>query len=594
MSGIIAISSNYIDVERAELALEKLKHRGSKSVGVFSLGDVFLGARINDEWGQPYAFNNLVIVYNGALFNARKLKAMLIQAGYTFEGCSEQEIIVKLYCHLQEKCLDYIDGMFAFVIYDSDKKEFFGARDHMSAKPLYYYHLNDDFMVSSEIKSLLSYFDIHQIDIQGLSQIIALGPSKSPGNGIYPNVREFRGGEYFNYSNGRLKIEKYWEIEAFEHKDSLNDTIDHIGNLVMDSITSKIDTDKKLCTFLSGGLDSSIITIIAKQYYPDLHSFSIDYTDNDKFFKGNDFQLSRDNQYIDIVSNKFGINHTSMTINNDQLVGLLEKALTLKDYPGMVDIDSSLHWFASQVKNQGFDISLSGEGADEIFGGYPWYYKERFENNFPWIRNLDERQKLLSTKYQPLINVKQFVGGRIAESLAEVPLTGDETLEQKKHKQLMYLNLNWFMQNLVDRKDRMTMGAGLEVRMPFADYRIVQYLYNIPWDFKFCEQMEKGLLRQAVKNYVPDEIVFRKKNPYPKTHNPAYLDSVKKLLKSSLKNKNSVLHELFDKNVLKELLSDATTISTPWYGQLMNTPQLIAFLYQIDIWFEKYQLDIKL
>lgn len=597
MCGFIGIISKQINNKKAYEALNKLNHRGPDEEGEYINEDVYLGHKrlvvIDKENGkQPFQFQEYTLVYNGEIYNTNELREDLIKKGYTFSGYSDTEVLVKLFAEYKEKCAEKLNGIFSFSMWNSKTKEFFACRDRVGVKPLYYYLNNREFMVGSEIKSILSYYSINEISINGLQEILGLGPSRSLGNGIYKNVFELKPGHYLYYKNNKLKITRYWNVPVGYHTDTFDETVKKVRELLEDSIQRQLVSDVPLCTLLSGGLDSTIITLIAKKYKPDLETFSIDYKGNDKFFIKNDFQVARDNDFIKLVAERFNLpNHISV-INNKQLVKHLETALILKDYPGMVDIDSSLYWCSKQIKKK-FTVGLSGECSDEIFGGYPWYYKEPFNNNFPWIRNLDERHNLLNDKYKKSLDLKNYVQNKCDEIVSETPLTGDETEEERKHKQLVYLNMFGFMQTLLERKDRMTMGASFEVRVPFADHRIIEYLYNVPWVYKFHNNMEKGLLRKAVEDIVPQEIVYRKKNPYPKTFNPEYLKSVKKLLNKRLKNKNSILYEIFDINIIKNLLNnDDATLQKPWFGQLMTLPQLIAYLYQFDLWFEKYNLNI--
>ncbi len=595
MCGIIGIKSANLNIEKANVALDRLSKRGPDEEGEFLQDDVYIGHKrlvlIDKENGkQPFVYKDFVITYNGDIYNADQLRATLKTLGHKFVGYSDTEVLVQLYARFREKCLDVLTGIFSFLIFNRSTGEFFGARDRIGVKPFYYYFKNNDFMVASEIKSILEYFEINTISKKGLTEILALGPSHTQGEAIYSNVFELRPGHFITLKDNDLQTTRYWNVAASEHTDSFEDTVANTRWLLKDSVKGQLVADVPTCTFLSGGLDSTIITIIAKNINPNFQAFSIDYRDNEKFFVGNDFQMTRDNDFIRLVKDRFSLSHNYKIIDNEELVNLLDEALVLRDYPGMVDIDSSLHWFAKEVKKS-CTIALSGECADEIFGGYPWYYKEPFDNNFPWIRNGDEREMLLNDNYRRELKIKDYTQQQIDNSLSEAPLTGNETDSDKKHKQLMYLNLNWFMQTLLERKDRMVSGAGLAARVPFADFRIVEYLYNVPWEMKFYNQMEKGLLREAVKDFVPQEIVYRKKNPYPKTYNPNYLNAVTNLLEQRLKNKDSILYELFDANQLKSIMT-SDEITKPWFGQLMGRAQMIAYLYQFDLWFEKYNLNI--
>ena len=346
-----------------------------------------------------------------------------------------------------------------------------------------------------------------------------------------------------------------------------------------------------MCTFLSGGIDSSAITAIAASQMKNLHTFSIDYEDNLKYFKKTDFTVSQDNDFIKLISDLNHTNHHYCVISNQDLADALTDAVHFHDMPGMADVDSSLYWFCKKIKED-FTVSLSGECADEIFGGYPWFYREPMNGMFPWLRDLAIRNTLLKPEWQEKLDLVGYATERFNESVAMAPiLEGDSDLNNEK-RQLTYLNTKWFMTTLLDRKDRMSMGASLEVRVPFADHRLMEYLYNIPWEMKFYDGMEKGLLRKALEGVLPDEVLYRKKNPYPKTHNPHYTELIQTLLREALSDSDSILHEIFDEQKLWALANTNEEIITrPWFGQLMTQPQLIAYLYQFHVWFKEYHMS---
>lgn len=595
MCGILAIISDELDNEKAKNSLSKLSHRGPDEEGEYTYNNVYLGHKrlvvVDKENGkQPYCFNEFVIIYNGEIYNTNELRADLIKKGYSFSGYSDTEVLIKTYAEYGEKCAEKLNGIFAFVVFDKNLNQIFACRDRLGVKPLYYYFNAGQLMLSSEIKSILDYYQINTIDLNSLREILGLGPSHTPGNGIYPNVSELRAGHYLIFKNNKIDIKRYWNVKASLHTDDFADTVKKVRFLLEDSVQRQLISDVPLCSLLSGGIDSTAITLLAKKFKPEIETYSFDYVDNEKFFLQNDFQVSQDNEFIKLVTERFNLTHHNLVINNDQLIDCLYNALLLKDYPGMADIDSSLFWFGKEIKKN-FTVALSGECSDEIFGGYPWFYRESENTGFPWIRNLEQRNNLLNENFKHKLNLIDYVNEQYKRSVDEVPLTGFETEQEKRHKELTYLNMNWFMQTLLDRKDRMTMGASLEVRVPFADHRLVEYLYNTPWSFKFYGKQEKGLLREAVKDFVPAEILSRKKNPYPKTHNPKYLNEMKNLLKKSL-NENSILNEVFDKKTLNDLMNEETA-QKPWFGQLMTQPQLIAYLYQFHLWFKSYNLNIK-
>lgn len=231
----------------------------------------------------------------------------------------------------------------------------------------------------------------------------------------------------------------------------------------------------------------------------------------------------------------------------------MKEAVEVRDLPGMADIDSSLLWFCREIKKD-FVVGLSGECADEIFGGYPWFHMASETNGFPWMRSTEARIQLLQDSWQKKLSLKEYAQSKYEETVAETPLLDGETGVDKARRELFYLNMIWFMTTLLDRKDRMSMGASLEVRVPFADHRLVEYVWNIPWEMKMYGNREKGVLRKALEGILPNEVLYRKKSPYPKTHHPAYTQAVKEMLTDCLAQKDSVLHEFLDPHQLKQLI----------------------------------------
>ena len=371
--------------------------------------------------------------------------------------------------------------------------------------------------------------------------------------------------------------------------------------LLNDAITRQLVSDVPLCTFLSGGLDSSIITKFASDYckdngLPPLDTYSIDYIDNDKNFVKSDFQPNSDNYYINLMNKKLYSKHHNIVLDTPELADALESAMIARDMPGMADIDSSLLLFCKNVKPES-SIALTGECADEIFAGYPWFFREDAlsSNTFPWSIAITERQHLLNNIIAEKVDLKEYIDYRYKESLDKVNLLDTDDEETNQKKKISYLTLNWFMQTLLDRADRMSMYNGFEIRVPFCDYRLVEYVWNIPWELKALNGREKGLLRYIMKDALPSEIVDRKKSPYPKTHNPTYLKKVKQMLNSIMQDPNAPINILFNRDYITEIIdTEGKSFSRPWFGQLMTGPQLMAYLCQVNMWLERYQPKIEL
>ncbi|PFK10274.1 asparagine synthase (glutamine-hydrolyzing) [Bacillus cereus] len=567
---------------------ETLAKRGPDDNKVWIKGNVAFGHKrlivVDPEGGkQPMTClkdeTNYAICYNGELYNTEDIRKELLRRGYTFKGHSDTEVLLASYIEWKEECVDHLNGIYAFAVWDEQKEQVFIARDRLGVKPLFYKYDSGRLLFGSELKAILSHPDVKaEVTLEGLSEIFGLGPSRTPGHGIYAGIKELRPGHAMTFSKNGLCIWRYWNVESKKHEDSFEETVEKTRFLLQDAITRQLVSDVPLCTFLSGGVDSSAITAIAAKEYErsgkgQLHTYSIDYEDNDKYFKANAFQPNSDAPFINLMTETFQTTHHRCVISNEKLAEYLTEAVLVRDLPGMADIDSSLLWFCREIK-QDFVVGLSGECADEIFGGYPWFYREDDlqSSAFPWMRSTEAREQLLKKEWRNKLNLQQYVQRRYEESIQEVPILEGESPLEAKRRQLFYLNMVWFMTTLLDRKDRMSMGASLEVRVPFADHRLVEYAWNIPWEMKMYKNREKGLLRKALEGVLPHDILYRKKSPYPKTHNPHYTKAVTVWLQSLLTDKGSILHELFDKEQLSGLIqSGGSAFQTPWFGQLNTT-----------------------
>ncbi len=391
------------------------------------------------------------------------------------------------------------------------------------------------------------------------------GPSKKQESGIFTGIKELRPAHFLKFKEGKCEIKRYWKLETKECNDTFEEAKDKVRELLTDSIKRQTVSDVPIATLLSGGLDSSLVTAVVAENMKDkkLTTYSIDYEDNDKYFKKTAFTVSLDEHYIDVMSKEFNTNHIYKTISQDDVVKYLENSLYARDYPGMTDIESSLLWFSKEIAKD-YRVILSGECADEFFGGYPWFYRKELNDRelFPWINNLEYRQNLLNKDLQNDINLKEIVEKEYTNTINEL----SEEDRKKKDKKLFYINMTHFMQCLLDRKDRMTMHATLEARVPFADTKLVEYLWNLPFEYKYNENTEKYLLRKAFEGVIPEEVLWRKKNPYPKTHHPKFKEEVSKLLKKRLENKDSKMYKIFNIDEINKLLdeNDENDI-LPWY-----------------------------
>lgn len=600
------ISSNE-NVKVLKTLNNSLAHRGPDEEYYYSSEHINLGHRrliiLDAENGkQPMSFkykdNLYTIVYNGQLYNSKDIRENLISVGFDFNGYSDTEVVLKAFAYYGTDIFKEFNGIFSFAIWNENKKELILARDHFGIKPLYYTILDNTLIFASEIKAILKYPNFEaKIDKQGICELFGIGPAHTPGNSVFKDIFEVKPAHFAVFNSDGFKNYEYWKMETREHTDDFKTTCNTVKYLLEDSIKKQLVSDVPLGAMLSGGLDSSIITAYASQYLDaPLKTFSVDYVDNDKNFVKSDFQPNSDNYYIDIMKNVFNTKHTSIIIDTPELANALKDAMIARDFPGMADVDSSLLLFCKNIKEYA-SVALSGECSDEIFAGYPWFFRNDALNSgtFPWSIAISERQNLLNDKISDKINLKAYIDFKYNESINNIEFLDTDSKDTKEKRIISYLTLNWFMQTLLDRSDRMSMYNGLELRVPFCDYRIVQYMWNVPWDIKALNGREKGLLRYIVKDLLPDEIVNRKKSPYPKTHNPTYLKAVKSMLTEIMSNPNAPINNLLNRNYILEIIeTDGKAFTRPWFGQLMTGPQLMAYLIQVNTWLEIYKPKIKL
>ncbi|GHV31866.1 asparagine synthetase B [Clostridia bacterium] len=563
--------------------LAAMRRRGPDESGRFlSKRAALLHSRlsvIDPEHGkQPMSEGRYTLTYNGELYNADDLRRELSAPGRSFTSRSDTEVLLKSYIQWGEGCLDKLNGIYAFAVWDGER--LFLARDRMGVKPLFYTLSRGALLFASELKTLLAYPGVKPvIDREGAAELFLLGPGRTPGRTALKGINELKAGQCAVFDESGLKIRDYWRLKAAPHTDSFEDTKERVRWLAGDAIKRQTVSDVPLCSFLSGGLDSSAIAAISGVS----RTFSVDYRDNARYFKAGKFQPDSDAAYVKIMSDFLGTEHTYVELDTEELIDALFEAAEARDLPGMADVDSSLLLFCREVKRSA-TVALSGECADELFGGYPWYRDENvlWQDSFPWAKSPEYRAGFARRGLFGGLDTAAYVRERY-----EGTVNGAEGLEtdsplERRMRQMFMLNIEWFMQTLLDRKDRCSMHSGLEVRVPFCDHRIAEYLYNTPWEFKNHKGREKGLLREALSGLLPDEVLWRKKSPYPKTWNPAYTRRVSEMLGDLLGSPNEPLFELADRDALRSLLTAEG--DTPWYGQLMTVPQTMAYFLQMNHW----------
>lgn len=586
---------------------QSLSHRGPDAFGTYLQKQVGLShARlsIRDIAGGAQPMTRVIggheytIVYNGEIYNTDELTPPLKHAGYHFSTTSDTEVILYAYIHYGPDFVSLLNGIFAFAIWDRARETLYLYRDRAGIKPHFYTVKENTIVFGSEPKALFCHPDMEpRISLDGLRELLSVGPARTAGCGVFCDMKEILPGSYLEFSKNGPSLHPYWDLTSEEHKDSYADTVEKVSFLVRDAVTRQMISDVPVCTFLSGGIDSSIVTAIASAYMEKkgetLNTFSFDFTENEKYFQSNSFQPERDLPYVNIMLKRCHTHHIYLECDPETLVDMLYTAVDSKDLPGMTDVDASLLYFCSLVAKHN-KVVLTGECADEIFGGYPWFYRQELLNRdgFPWSADMSARTVFLDGELCRTLQLQEYSYARYQETLAKVPPLDGESPEEQKRRAVAYLNIKWFMQTLLDRMDRTSMYSSLEARVPLADHRIMEYVFNVPWEMKYQNGVEKTLLRDACADLLPPELLHRKKSPYPKTYHPGYEKLLIERLSDIIEDSNAPIAPLIDKTKARQFMASHKELGKPWFGQLMAGPQLMAYFVQINYWMKKYHLSV--
>lgn len=616
MCGIAGFFNPYTDYTRENSPkwrniLEKMNHalkrRGPDDEGIYlksTCGLAHVRLEIIDllTGQQPMVRREgnreCAIVFNGEIYNMKELKKELLLQGVSFHTTSDTEVILLGYMLYGKDYIKKLNGIFAIALWDSGSGELHLFRDRLGVKPLFYTRTGKTLVFASEIKGLFVYPGIRPVlDRDGLCEIFALGPAKSYGKGVFKDILEVLPGHCITYKRDTFQTNAYWKLESHPHEDSMDTTIEKTAYLVEDAVKKQMLSDIPISTFLSGGVDSSLVTAICakelKKQGKVLNTFSFDFHDNNRYFKSNSFQPSQDRPYVEQMTAFADTNHRFLECSNEAQLKCLYKAVDARDLPCMADVESSMLYFCSRVTHYN-KVTLTGECADEIFGGYPWFHSpEAFKTQaFPWSKSMEPRQTLLDDTLIQSLHMEEYAHAAYEKTILETPLLPEDTPEEKRRREIAYLNLRWFMATLLDRMDRTSMYSGLEARVPLADHRIVEYVFNVPWHMKCPNGIVKGLLRHAGENLLPEEILWRRKSPYPKTYDPAYEQMLGEHLKEVLSDSTSPIRALLDIKKVHAFLNSPSDYGKPWYGQLMAGPQMLAYMLQVNYWLKTYHIEI--
>ena len=536
------------------------------------------------------------IAYDGAIWNLDELAETLQKDNVNTAGLSEAELLLCAYLQYGPSFAEKLNGGFSMVLLDEAQNQLFLFRDPLGIKPLFYTFADKTLIFASELKGLLAFPGIRaEVSVDGLNEIFAIGPAKTPGCGVFSNLFEIKPGHFLCYGAKRLYDECYFHFSSTPCTDSYEDVLAHTRELVSDAVRRQFSGNTTKGCFLSGGLDSSVVTALCAREVPaeTLATFSFDFKDSARHFKSNSFQPSMDAPYVTKMVDFLKTDHTTFECNNQNQLNFLSASVTAHDLPCMADIDASLLYFCRLTAPE-CRVVLTGECADELFCGYPWYHKKEFyeSNTFPWTRDIAPRLVLLKDDFIKKLDMPSYIEHAYQTSCGEFIPADGISREMELHQKTYFLTVRWFMQTLLDRMDRCAAQSGLDARVPFADLRIARYLFTVPYEYKTKNGEVKHLLREAFSDILPESVCRRKKSPYPKTYDPGYEALLSARLRSILSDANSPLLNFVEPKKVLAFCQNPKDYGAPLYGQLMAGPQLMAYYIQINEWMQQYQIKL--
>ncbi|MTE16199.1 asparagine synthase (glutamine-hydrolyzing) [Nocardia aurantiaca] len=563
---------------------ETMACRGPDARGTYVREHVALGHRrlaVIDLPGgsQPMVAatggGQLAIVYSGEAYNYRELRARLRGLGHSFRTDSDTEVVLRGYLEWGEGVVNRLNGMYAFAIWDQQADKLVLVRDRMGIKPLYIYPTPDGLLFGSEPKAILANpLAPAVVDADGLRELFAF--TKAPGWALWKGMSELLPGTVMTVDRRGIRQRTYWRLTARAHHDDTERTVTRVRDLLTDIVDRQLVADVPRCVLLSGGLDSSALTGLAARQLARrgerLRTFAVDFVNQEENFVPDEIRDTPDSPFVRDVARSVGSEHRDVVLNPAELSDLSVRRAVIgaRDIPlGLGDMDSSLYLLFRAIRERS-TVALSGESADEVFGGYRWFHDGTAlrAETFPWLAfsstlTLESRWDIVDPGLRARLDLPAYVADQYATAIAEVDhLPGESDLERRM-RTVCHLHLTRFVRQLLDRKDRMSMAVGLEVRVPFCDHRLVEYVYNAPWELKTFDGREKSLLRAAAKHVLPRSVVDRVKSPYPSTQDPGYAANLQQHVKERLADHDSPLFHLLDREWLLRAVEEDSARMAP-------------------------------
>ncbi|RSN71007.1 asparagine synthase (glutamine-hydrolyzing) [Actinomadura sp. WAC 06369] len=538
----------------------------------------------------------VVITFSGEIYNFAELRAELRAAGRSFGTRSDTEVLLAAYLEWGEDLVARLNGMYAFAIWDEREQRLLLVRDRLGIKPLYYARLGGGIVFGSEPKALLAHPEMNaEVDLEGLAELLAVPRARTPGHAVYRGMREVKPGRLVVADASGVRERRYWQVEARPHTGDFRATTEEVRSLLEDIVERQIVADVPVGTLLSGGIDSSAITALAAgRFAGELTSYSVSVPAPAR--PGSDlWRPSPDEPYAQLVAERLGIKHSVVQVGTDGLVEDIELGLRARDLPGWGDLDISMHHLFRGVRED-CTVALSGESADEMFGGYTWQTDERYvgHTSFPWMYGRRQPEVLLREEVRRAIRPEEYEADRYRDALAEVPRLAGEDPGARRRREVFHLGLTRWLGALLDRKDRMSMAVGLEVRVPFADHRLAEYLFNVPADLKTGRGaegggMEKALLRRACADLLPEEIVDRPKSAYPASRDPGYVETLKGLVLERAGDPNAPLFDVLDREKVRAAVTSGLD-ALPGPITARTSAIGLSYLLELDRWLSRVRV----
>ncbi|MDT0455048.1 asparagine synthase (glutamine-hydrolyzing) [Streptomyces sp. DSM 41527] len=558
--------------ETVDAMTETMSCRGPDDRGTWVQGPAALGHRrlaIIDLPGgrQPMTADRadgspVALVYSGETYNFGELRDELASRGHRFTTASDTEAVLRGYLEWGEAVAERLNGMFAFAVWDEQRQRLVLVRDRMGIKPLYYYPTPDGVLFGSEPKAILAHpLAARKVGPDGLRELFAF--VKTPGHAIWEGMHEVAPGTVVTVDRDGLHRHVYWSLRTRAHQDDPDTSIARVRELLDDIVRRQLVADVPRCTLLSGGLDSSAMTALAARQLGEtggrVRSFAVDFAGRTEHFVADELRATPDTPFVHDVARLAGTDHQDIVLDSAHLADLDVRAEVIgaRDLPmGFGDMDASLYLLFKAIR-QHSTVALSGESADEVFGGYQQFFDEeaRKARTFPWLVRVAERfgddGNILTPAVTDALDLGSYIQDGYRCAVQDVERLDGESDFEFRMRTICYLHLTRFVRILLDRKDRASMAVGLEVRVPFCDHRLVEYVYNTPWSLKSFDGREKSLLREATADLLPQSVYDRVKSPYPSTQDPQYAVALQQHAKDLLSRPSHPVFGLVDRTWLE-------------------------------------------